>query len=864
MAGVRSTAAVLAAAVLATPLLAATGDAGGPVPTEVQAASITLVVGAPQALTPGDAAVRARLLGAGYTVVVVDDNTVTPADAAATDFTIITSSVTDSVLGSRLTAVTRPIWVAKPYLMDNYGLAGPIGELDYGSRTTKTIDVVAPDHPLAAGRSGTVNFQAGSASRVSWARPPASATVVARTGADATIFTIAAGMPLADGQPAAGCRMSFPIFANAPTMFTTDGWAMFDASALWAAGACASGPVDSPPSVTITAPAAGSTVSGTTAVTATATDDGDVSSVGFAIDGDPIGLDEAGGDGWSVPWDTTEVADGSHVVSATATDSAGQSATANISVTVSNAPPSDDALFVVGASTALTPGEAAVRARMVASGYQVVVVDDAALTAADATGKAFALVSSNVDSTTVGTKLRGVSIPVWIAKPYLFDDYGLTGTRAGVDYESKLATSVTITAAGHPMAAGRTDTVQIQTGNNRVSWGRPPPSATVVSQAGADPTIFTIPAGALLANGQPAAGCRLTFPLFNNAPTAFTANGWALFDAAAAWAADGCTDEDPPPPPDDVEHVVLVSLDGFNPKAITMLGPSGAPTFYRLMAEGTSTLNARTTVERTQTLPNHASIATGRTVALPGGHGVTFNEDPGNTIHDSAGQYVASAFDLVHDNGWSTALMAGKDKFAFYDRSWAATTGALDTTGPDNGRDKIDMYLKASAVTTTTTIVGEMASAPRAFTFVHFHDTDTAGHTYGWLSPEYLAAVSAMDAQVDRILDAVAGDPDLAASTVVIVSTDHGGIGTIHSDVTLPDNYTVPIFVWGAGIDAGADLYVLNPDRLDPGTTQPAYTAPVQPIRTGELANLVTELLGLGPVPGSTFNANQSLDVSNP
>ena len=140
------------------------------------------------------------------------------------------------------------------------------------------------------------------------------------------------------------------------------------------------------------------------------------------------------------------------------------------------------------------------------------------------------------------------------------------------------------------MAAGRTGTVQIQTGNNRVSWGRPAASATVVAQAGADATIFTIAAGATLANGQPAAGCRLTFPLFNNAPTAFTANGWALFDAAAAWAADGCADDDPPPPPDGVEHVVLVSVDGLNPAAITQLGPSGAPTFYRLLAEGASTL----------------------------------------------------------------------------------------------------------------------------------------------------------------------------------------------------------------------------------------------------------------------------------
>ena len=854
MDGLRSTWTALAAVAMTIPALVATGVAEGATP-----ASVTLIVGAPAALTPGDAAVRTRLLAAGHSVVVADDNTVTAAGAAATTFAIITSSVTDSVLGSRLTGVATPLWVAKPYLFDNYGLAGPTGEVDYGSRASRTIDVVAPSHPLAAGRTGTVNFQTGS-SRVTFARAPASATVVARSGTDATILTIAAGMPLAGGQPAAGCRMSFPIFANAATTFTADGWAMFDAAALWAAGGCASGPVDAPPTVTITSPAGGSTVAGTTAVTATATDDVGVSSVGFAVDGGTIGLDQNGADGWSASWNSTAVADGSHVVSATATDSAGKTATTSISVTVANSPTSDAVLLVVAAPAALTPGEAAVRSRLLGRGYQVVVADDGAVTAADAAGKAFALVSSVVDSTAFGTRLRTVSIPVWIAKPYLFDDYGLTGTRATIDYDSKVATSVTVTAAGHRMAAGRTGTVQIQTGNNRVSWGRPAASATVVAQAGADPTIFTIPAGGLLANGQPAAGCRLTFPLFNNAPTAFTADGWALFDAAAGWAADGCADDDPPPP-DGVEHVVLVSIDGLNPTAITTLGPAGAPTFYRLMAEGASTLNARTAVERTQTLPNHSSMATGRKVDVPGGHGVTFNEDSGGTIHEAAGQYVASVFDLVHDNGGTTALFAGKEKFAFYDRSWAATTGAPDTTGPDNGRDKIDSYLRGSSTTTTTTLVGELGGAPRDFTFVHYHETDTVGHASGWLSSEYLAAVTAADAQIKRILDTVAGDPQLADRTVVIVTTDHGGIGTIHSDQTLAANYTVPVFVWGAGVEEGADLYALNPDRLDPGSAQPAYTAPTQPVRTGELANLVTELLGLGPVPGSTFNVGQSLDV---
>ena len=120
-------------AVLMAPVLVAGGLAGGSSAT-VLATSVTLVVGEPSALTPGDAAVRSRLLSTGSSVTVVDDNTVTAAAVEATTYTIITSSVTESVLGSRLADVAKPLWVAKPYLFDNYGLTGPTGEVDYGSR----------------------------------------------------------------------------------------------------------------------------------------------------------------------------------------------------------------------------------------------------------------------------------------------------------------------------------------------------------------------------------------------------------------------------------------------------------------------------------------------------------------------------------------------------------------------------------------------------------------------------------------------------------------------------------------------------------------------------------------------------------
>jgi hypothetical protein len=95
-------------------------------------------------------------------------------------------------------------------------------------------------------------------------------------------------------------------------------------------------PVDNPPSVTITSPLDGATVSDTVAVTATASDDNGVTQVEFFVDDVSIGIDSNGSDGWSASWDTTGYSDSGHTVKATATDSIGQTATDSVTVTVDN------------------------------------------------------------------------------------------------------------------------------------------------------------------------------------------------------------------------------------------------------------------------------------------------------------------------------------------------------------------------------------------------------------------------------------------------------------------------------------------------------------------------------------------------
>jgi hypothetical protein len=107
------------------------------------------------------------------------------------------------------------------------------------------------------------------------------------------------------------------------------------------------------PTVSMTAPASGATVGGTTAVTASAADNVGVTSVQLQLDGTNLGpLDTAAP--YSYAWDTLTATPGSHSLRAVARDAAGNTTTsAAVTVTVNNTAP-DTTAPVVSALQART------------------------------------------------------------------------------------------------------------------------------------------------------------------------------------------------------------------------------------------------------------------------------------------------------------------------------------------------------------------------------------------------------------------------------------------------------------------------------------------------------------------------------
>ena len=105
-------------------------------------------------------------------------------------------------------------------------------------------------------------------------------------------------------------------------------------------GCLASGTPDTtPPAVSITAPAAAATVAGPITVAATATDNVGVVGVQFKLDGTNLGPEDTTAP-YSISWNTSGVANGSHALTAVARDAAGNTTTsADVTVTVSNVAP---------------------------------------------------------------------------------------------------------------------------------------------------------------------------------------------------------------------------------------------------------------------------------------------------------------------------------------------------------------------------------------------------------------------------------------------------------------------------------------------------------------------------------------------
>ena len=76
----------------------------------------------------------------------------------------------------------------------------------------------------------------------------------------------------------------------------------------------------------------------------------------------------------------------------------------------------------------------------------------------------------------------------------------------------------------------------------------------------------------------------------------------------------------------------------------------------------------------------------------------------------------------------------------------------------------------------------------KGFTFLYLGYTDMAGHNYGWMSEQYMAAMENSFANITKLYDKLPED------YVIIVTADHGGHDRTHG-TELSEDMIIPIMV---------------------------------------------------------------------
>jgi len=313
-----------------------------------------------------------------------------------------------------------------------------------------------------------------------------------------------------------------------------------------------------------------------------------------------------------------------------------------------------------------------------------------------------------------------------------------------------------------------------------------------------------------------------------------------------------------------VDHVVVVAVPGLTSTVVRKMG-SGLSELDRMVQNGASTRNARTATESTSPDANLASLLTGRRVfPKRGGHGVGSKSTLPRTVHDSAGQYVSSIFDLAHNLSRRTSFVSSRPQSKLVRESWNKKSGGKDPYGVDDGSAKFD---QVKTLRDDAAVVSwwrdKMSSSPASLSVVELSGAQAAGEKDGWTSDAYQKAVKKVSRRVASIRRGIERQAETKGTTLLVVTGTSGAQKTKGSSRKWVESYRVPMFITGPGVPAASDLYGLNPSLAYPGKDQVGYSG-AQPLRVGDLANLITRTLGLPPIPGATHDPEQLFQVFDP
>ena len=231
-----------------------------------------------------------------------------------------------------------------------------------------------------------------------------------------------------------------------------------------------------------------------------------------------------------------------------------------------------------------------------------------------------------------------------------------------------------------------------------------------------------------------------------------------------------------------IKHVVMLGIDGLS---VDGLAKAKTPHLDKLTAEGVFLSRSRG-VMPTKSAPNWSSILTG---VYPSQHGIHSNQWWWFRFKRTQGYpTIFTALKKSRPQSEAVALYEWKQfgrlfKSAELKSSWWV-------------KDKTKL---------TKELSNALSSGMPTLTVVHMLSADMAGHEHAWMSDEYIEGVEYTDGQVGAIMELLKAK-DALKDTLIVVATDHGGVGKGHGGDSATELYT-PVIFNGPGIKKGLRLH---------------------------------------------------------
>lgn len=235
------------------------------------------------------------------------------------------------------------------------------------------------------------------------------------------------------------------------------------------------------------------------------------------------------------------------------------------------------------------------------------------------------------------------------------------------------------------------------------------------------------------------------------------------------------------------KHVILIGSDGFGAYAFN--NKAKIPNLRKMMAEGRYSLQARAVLPSSSAV-NWASMIMGSGPEL---HGYTewgskTPEVPSRIIGKDS--IYPSIFSVIDDQ-----LPNTKTGVSY---TWGGIGYLFEKSLVD-----LDVNGKTDKETVTKALDFITGEKP-VFTFIHMDEPDGAGHSIGHNTLDYYTAVEKIDTLIGVIIKTLEKEK-MMGETVIIFSSDHGGLEKGHGGKTLLE-VEIPWIIYGKGIAAKGKL----------------------------------------------------------